>query len=39
MTIAFVTGANRGLGRALTEELLERGTEQVEPDGRCRGIP
>jgi NAD(P)-dependent dehydrogenase (short-subunit alcohol dehydrogenase family) len=28
-SIAFVTGANRGLGAALTEALLERGTAKV----------
>jgi NAD(P)-dependent dehydrogenase (short-subunit alcohol dehydrogenase family) len=28
-SIAFVTGANRGLGAALTEALLERGTTKV----------
>ena len=28
-TVALVTGANRGLGRALTEELLNRGVKKV----------
>lgn len=27
--VAFVTGANRGIGRAITEALLERGAEKV----------
>ena len=29
MTIALVTGANRGLGRALVEALIERGSEKI----------
>lgn len=28
-TVAFVTGANRGIGRAITEALLDRGVEKV----------
>lgn len=28
-SVAFVTGANRGIGRAITEALLERGVEKV----------
>lgn len=28
-SVAFVTGANRGIGRAITEALLERGVDKV----------
>jgi NAD(P)-dependent dehydrogenase (short-subunit alcohol dehydrogenase family) len=39
-TIALVTGANRGLGRALVSELLARGARRVYAAGRdLRAIP
>jgi len=33
-TVALVTGSNRGIGRALTEELLERGAKKVYATAR-----
>src|ERR687887_550164 len=36
-TIAFVTGANRGLGRALVDALLERGVSRVYAAARTPG--
>jgi NAD(P)-dependent dehydrogenase (short-subunit alcohol dehydrogenase family) len=36
-TIAFVTGANRGLGRALVDALLERGARRVYAAARTPG--
>jgi NAD(P)-dependent dehydrogenase (short-subunit alcohol dehydrogenase family) len=34
---ALVTGANRGLGRALVDALLERGAKRVYAAARDRG--
>ena len=34
--VALVTGANRGLGRALTEALLARGVRKVYATARKR---
>ena len=33
-SVALVTGANRGIGRALVEVLLERGASRVYATGR-----
>lgn len=33
-TVALVTGANRGIGRALVEELLDRGTKRIYATAR-----
>jgi NAD(P)-dependent dehydrogenase (short-subunit alcohol dehydrogenase family) len=34
--VALVTGANRGIGRALTEALLGRGAKRSPPELRIR---
>ncbi len=34
--VALVTGGNRGFGRALVDELLERGAAKVTPPQRNR---
>ena len=36
-SIALVTGANRGIGRAITKALLERGAEKVYAASRHPG--
>ena len=36
-SVAFVTGANRGLGRALVDALLARGARHVYAAGRDLG--
>jgi NAD(P)-dependent dehydrogenase (short-subunit alcohol dehydrogenase family) len=35
-SVAFVTGGNRGFGRALVDELLDRGAEKVYATSRSR---